>query len=199
MEIQIPAGVKGREELVVAFEDTAAKYGSGLVEVYATPAMVALMEKTCLNSVLPYLPEGHGTVGVKVDIVHSKATPVGMKVTCESTLLEVDRRRLVFELLAKNSWRSYRLDCTRCRWRAACAVGLGAIAPRRSTVPLSLQLLFRGFRRGVVAAQHPVEHVGQVVFLSGTALDLLEAFVKGERLAKEDVTKDQRDQAGYGG
>jgi len=100
MEIQIPAGVKGREELTVAFEDTAAKYGSGLVEVYATPAMVALMEKTCLNSVLPYLPEGHGTVGVKVDIVHSKATPVGMKVTCESTLLEVDRRRLVFELLA---------------------------------------------------------------------------------------------------
>ena len=100
MEIQIPTGVKGREELTVAFEDTAAKYGSGLVEVYATPAMVALMEKTCLNSVLPYLPEGHGTVGVKVDIVHSKATPVGMKVTCESTLLEVDRRRLVFELLA---------------------------------------------------------------------------------------------------
>jgi predicted thioesterase len=85
---------------VVAFEDTAARYGSGLVEVYATPAMVALMEKTCLTSVLPFLPEGHGTVGVKVDITHNKATPVGMKVTCESTLVEVDRRRLVFELLA---------------------------------------------------------------------------------------------------
>ena len=100
MELQIPAGVKGKEELVVTFEDTAAKYGSGLVEVYATPAMVALMEKTCLVSVLPYLPEGHGTVGIKIDISHSKATPVGMKVTCESTLLEIDRRRLVFEVLA---------------------------------------------------------------------------------------------------
>jgi fluoroacetyl-CoA thioesterase len=102
MEIQIPMGVKGKEELVVAYEDTAARYGSGLVEVYATPAMVALMEKTCLNSVLSYLPEGYGTVGVKVDIVHSKATPIGMKVTCESTLLEVDRRRLVFELVAQD-------------------------------------------------------------------------------------------------
>jgi fluoroacetyl-CoA thioesterase len=102
MEIQIPVGIKGKEELVVRFEDTAACYGSGLVEVYATPAMVALMEKTCLRSVLPYLPEGHGTVGIKVDISHSKATPVGMQVVCESTLIAVDRRRLVFELVARD-------------------------------------------------------------------------------------------------
>ena len=102
MDIQIPVGIRGKEELIVSFEDTAARYGSGLVEVYATPAMVALMEKTCLNSVLTFLPEGYGTVGVKVDITHSKATPVGMKVTCESNLLEVDRRRLVFELVAQD-------------------------------------------------------------------------------------------------
>ncbi len=102
MDIQIPQGIRGKEVLLVTYEDTAAKYGSGLVEVFATPAMVALMEKTCLTSVLPYLPEGYGTVGVKVDIVHSKATPVGMKVTCESNLLEVDRRRLVFELVASD-------------------------------------------------------------------------------------------------
>jgi predicted thioesterase len=62
--------------------------------------MVALMEKTCLVSVLPYLPEGHGTVGIRIETSHSKATPIGMKVTCESTLVEVDRRRLVFEVLA---------------------------------------------------------------------------------------------------
>jgi len=102
MDTQIPVGVRGKEEIIVDYENTAARYGSGLVEVYATPAMVALMEKTCLNSVLTYLPEGHGTVGVKVDITHSKATPIGMKVTCESNLIEVDRRRLVFELVARD-------------------------------------------------------------------------------------------------
>lgn len=102
MEITIPLNVLGREELVVEYDNTAAKYGSGLVEVFATPAMVALMEKTCLRSVLSYLPEGYGTVGVKVDVVHSKATPIGMRVTCESKLVEVDRRRLVFELVARD-------------------------------------------------------------------------------------------------
>lgn len=100
MELQIPVGVKGKQALMVTFEETAAKYGSGLVEVYATPAMVALMEKTCLVSVLPYLPEGYGTVGIRIDVNHGKATPVGMQVTCESTLVEIDRKRLVFEVLA---------------------------------------------------------------------------------------------------
>ena len=102
MDIQIPVGVQGKELQVVRAEDTAAHYGSGLVEVFATPAMLALMEKTCLLSVLPYLPEGFGTVGTKVDISHSRATPVGKEVTCQSTLLEVDRRRLVFEVVASD-------------------------------------------------------------------------------------------------
>ena len=102
MDIQLEPGVQGQEKLIVEQKDTAARYGSGLVEVYATPAMVALMEKTCLQSVLPFLPEGHGTVGVKINISHSKATPVGMQVTCESELVEVDRRRLVFEVVARD-------------------------------------------------------------------------------------------------
>ena len=102
MEIQIETGVRGREVLTVRPEDTATRYGSGLVEVFATPAMVALMEKTCLNSVLAFLPAGFGTVGVKLDISHSSATPVGGTVTCTSLLTELDRRRLVFEVLAED-------------------------------------------------------------------------------------------------
>lgn len=100
--MEIEKGLKGHEGQVVVYDDTAAKYGSGLVEVFATPAMIAMMEKTCYRSVLPFLPEGFGTVGTKVDIVHTKATPIGMKVFCESELVEVDRRRLVFEVIVKD-------------------------------------------------------------------------------------------------
>ncbi|MDD4148693.1 MAG: thioesterase family protein [Bacteroidales bacterium] len=102
MEINIKIGIKGSENKTVSFDDTATKYGSGLVEVFASPAMIAIMEKTCMNSVMPYLPEGFGTVGTKVNIVHTKATPVGMKVICKSELIEVDRKRLVFEVIAND-------------------------------------------------------------------------------------------------
>jgi predicted thioesterase len=102
MEIRIEPGIRGRETWTVGPGDTAPRHGSGPVEVFATPAMIGLMEKSCQNSVLPFLPDGYGTVGVKVDVSHSRATPVGGKVVCTSLLVEVDRRRLVFEVLAED-------------------------------------------------------------------------------------------------
>lgn len=96
----ISVGVRGREELRVTAELSAAHLGSGLVEVFATPAMVALMEKTCLHSVQSSLPGGHSTVGTAISVSHERATPVGMRVWCESELVEIDRRRLVFEVVA---------------------------------------------------------------------------------------------------
>ena len=92
------AGIKKKKSIVVTDEVTASKVGSGLLPVYATPSMIALMEGTCAESVQPYLAEGEGTVGVAVDIKHIAATPVGMTVRCESLLKEVNGKKLVFEV-----------------------------------------------------------------------------------------------------
>ncbi len=93
-------GIKGTAEVLVTDDITARQVGSGTVAVLATPMMIALMEKTCLQSVRPFLEEGQDTVGTRVDVSHSAATPVGMTVRCESELVEIDRRRLVFRVTA---------------------------------------------------------------------------------------------------
>jgi fluoroacetyl-CoA thioesterase len=99
---ELKIGIKGEIYQVVEQKDTAAEYGSGLVEVFATPAMIALMEKTCLQSVAEVLSDDLSTVGIKVNVSHLKATPKGMKVTCSSELIEIDRKRLVFKLSASD-------------------------------------------------------------------------------------------------
>ncbi len=93
-------GIKGKDALQVVYENTAVAVGSGVLEVFATPMMIALMEKTACNSVMPYLEEGYGSVGTELNVKHVAATPIGMMVTCESELIEVDGRRLVFKVEA---------------------------------------------------------------------------------------------------
>ena len=92
----LETGIKGKQEMLVTEDNTANKVGSGGLEVFATPAMIALAEKTALESVSEYLEEGQSTVGTKIDVAHIAATPVGMKVICETELTEIDRRRVVF-------------------------------------------------------------------------------------------------------
>ena len=94
MEYDALKGLRHSEALVVEHKDTAAVYGSGALEVFATPAMIALMEKTCLESVSDKIGEGNTTVGIAVNIKHLKASPVGSTIRCEAELVEVDRRRL---------------------------------------------------------------------------------------------------------
>ncbi len=93
-------GIKGRQSVVATEENSAKTLGSGTLEVFATPAMVALMELTAQTSVAPYLDDGEGTVGIKVDITHDAPTPLGMTVSCMSELIEIDGRRLVFSVEA---------------------------------------------------------------------------------------------------
>jgi predicted thioesterase len=96
----LEVGIKGRIEQTVVYELTADYIGSGMVKVFATPMMIAMMEKTCRLSVAPHLEPGDGTVGTHVNVSHCAATPEGMKVWCDSELIEVDRRRLVFKVAA---------------------------------------------------------------------------------------------------
>lgn len=91
-------GIKGTATLLVTEEYTAKAMGSGELPVFATPAMVALMEKTAWQSVALCLEPGQGTVGTAMEVKHLAATPVGMQVRCESELVEADDRRLVFRI-----------------------------------------------------------------------------------------------------
>lgn len=95
----LKTGIKGKRSLTVEENVTAKAMGSGELPVFATPAMIALVEETAWRSVSPFLEPGQGTVGTKVDIAHVSATPVGLTVTCETELTEIDRRRLVFRVL----------------------------------------------------------------------------------------------------
>lgn len=91
-------GIIGQEELIVNEMNTAEALGSGSLAVFATPAMIALMEKTARLSVAPFLEDVQSTVGTLVNVKHLSASPVGMKITCRTELKEIDRRRLVFHV-----------------------------------------------------------------------------------------------------
>lgn len=95
-------GIIGKQEIVITEEKTAKAMGSGELNVFATPAMIALMENTAYTSVAGRLEAGQGTVGTLMNVQHVAATPVGMKVVCETELVEIDRRRLVFKVKASD-------------------------------------------------------------------------------------------------
>ena len=98
----LKSGIKGKETMIVDESNTAKTMGSGTLDVFATPAMTALMEKTAWKSVAEELEEGCGTVGIRLEITHDAPTPLGMKVTCESVLTGIDGRKLTFEVEARD-------------------------------------------------------------------------------------------------
>ncbi len=93
-------GLVGEAEWEVTEEVTAARWGSGLVPVLGTPALVALMEQAAVVALEGRLPAGRTSVGVRIDVRHLAATPVGMRVRARARLTEVDGRRLVFNVEA---------------------------------------------------------------------------------------------------
>jgi len=98
MELQV--GLKAEFEIIVSPKDTATQYGSGSLDVFATPAMIALMEKTAMLCIAQYLQEGQNTVGTEINVKHVKATTVGEAVLCVAELIEIDRAKLIFTVEA---------------------------------------------------------------------------------------------------
>ena len=98
--MSIEIGMKGRVEAGVTPDNTAQAAGSGLVPVFATPWMIALMEGAAVQAVQSALVEGEGTVGTRLDVTHDAATPIGMKVWAEAEITAVEGRKLTFAVTA---------------------------------------------------------------------------------------------------
>lgn len=97
---ELKPGLTGTAETVVRETNTALAMGSGSLHVFATPSMVALMEQAACNAVAACLDEESTSVGTLVNITHDAATALGKKVTATATLVEVQGRKLVFEVTA---------------------------------------------------------------------------------------------------
>ena len=98
--MSLTVGSKGRAEALVTEDKTAAAVGSGLVPVFATPYMIALMENAAVNAVQAGLEAGQGTVGTRLEVTHDAATPVGMKVWAEAELTNLEGKKLTFTVRA---------------------------------------------------------------------------------------------------
>ncbi len=99
---QLKPGLKASVEIIVGTRDTAAHVGSGKIGVLATPILVTLMETAALQAVERFMPPGQQTVGTRLDIAHTAATPVGMQVRAHAELIQVEGRKLTFNLRAED-------------------------------------------------------------------------------------------------
>lgn len=98
--MSISIGLRGEAAVRVTEQNTAAAAGSGSLQVFGTPFLVALMEEAACQAIHPYLEEGQTSVGTKLDVSHDAATPVGMAVRAEAEVTAVDGRRITFRVTA---------------------------------------------------------------------------------------------------
>ncbi len=98
--MELKPGLTGEASMEVRVGNTAIEVGSGSVPVFATPMLVAIMENAAINAIAEHLPQGTSSVGTRVDCRHLAASPIGMKVIARAELVEVDRKRLLFQIEA---------------------------------------------------------------------------------------------------
>lgn len=97
---ELTPGLKAELTLTVTEADTAAKWGSGLVPVFSTPALVGIMEAAAVKALEGCLPNHQTTVGGHIDVRHLAATPVGMQVRAQAELTSIDGKKLTFHIEA---------------------------------------------------------------------------------------------------
>jgi fluoroacetyl-CoA thioesterase len=100
----ITPGLTGTAEIVVGPEHTAPFVGSGRIAVLATPVMINLIEAAALAAVEHLLPAGHQSLGIKLDVSHVAATPVGLRVTATAEVLRVEGRTVTFRVEARDEF-----------------------------------------------------------------------------------------------
>jgi predicted thioesterase len=100
MAKELKEGLSFTQTIMVEEKHTAKTWGSGNLDVYATPAMVGLMENTALKCIAECIEEGKDTVGIEINTQHVKATKLAKEVSCEAILTKVDGKKLFFEIKA---------------------------------------------------------------------------------------------------
>jgi predicted thioesterase len=99
---KLKPGLEGMAELLVAEEHTAPRIGSGRVHVLATPVMINVIEAAALAAIEHLLPEGHQSLGTRLDIRHFAATPVGMRIRAQVEVVKVEGRTVVFRVSVRD-------------------------------------------------------------------------------------------------
>ena len=94
MKVELRPGLQGRAEAIVDTTNVAAVMGSGDLDVFATPAMIALMEQAACNAILPCLDSSTSSVGIKMDTTHEAATLLGKKIIATAKLIAVEGRKV---------------------------------------------------------------------------------------------------------
>ena len=96
-------GMQHTSSTVVSVANSARAMGSGDLDVFATPSMVALMENAAMQVALGHLPEGSTTVGTEINTTHIKPSPIGETIHASATLVNVEGRKLTFKVEAHDS------------------------------------------------------------------------------------------------
>jgi len=101
---RIAPGLSGTADLVVGPEHTAPFVGSGRIAVLATPVMINVIEAAALAAIEHLLPTGHQSLGIHLDVSHTAATPVGLRVTATAEVLRLEGRTVTFRVEAHDEF-----------------------------------------------------------------------------------------------